>query len=446
MAIFRVDSNVVGGDGSGDSWVNAYTNLEACLAHANTIAGSDVYIDDGSAYAYSGNATYSSKGTLDSPINIYCVDKADDSYSTGAIEDASGGVYDIIFDGYANFYGIHFKSGDDLKAGAGDYTTCQFTDCHLELAGAGASDAFFGTSSSFGVCWRLFNTNVTFANAAHGISIYRAEVFEWFGGVLSFNINELVEAHISYGGLCRIRGVDLSVMTGSGTKFLFNGFGGATNMAGFYGEVLGSKLNAANPPVLVQDIPAVDGVYLAMIGCGSAGVPQTHIHTSQGDIIHSIANNPRRIAKYDGTNLYSYKMTSNANIDYHTPLRFKLCEQWMAADPIITAHFTHDINGDGSDAQDNQIWLEIEYPTLNNAVYTQWDRSSRMATLGSPSDLTTEAGVDGWTNGAGAYNSVAVTIGDGVKPDGHAGVHKVWVCSAVPSTKIIYACPKVVVT
>ncbi len=444
MATFYVDS-AAGGDDGGSNWANAFPDLVTAFADAGTVAGSDLYVDDGhSKTNYGADTTYVCKGTLAAPINVYVVDKADDSYagksgtgSNAAIEDTSTGVYNLWTQGFANIYGMHFKSGNNLQpGGAGDNDTWQFTDCHLELASAANSDRVFGNGSANGAFWRLINTDITFAHASQGIAVTN-ERFEWLGGNLAFDIDELVAFNVSGGGIVTVRGVDLSSISGGA---LFNGFGTVSDETNFHGSISGCNLNAI-PPVLVTDtLPAGDGVYLAMIGCGSAGVPQTHVYTSQGDIIHETS--VVRTATYDGTNKYSYTMTPNANVAFETPLRFKLCEQWMAADPTITAHFTHDINGDQTDANNNEIWLEIEHPNDTVAAYRQWDRTLRMATLGTPANLTTEAGVDGWTNGMGVYNSVAVTV------NSSAGIHTVWACSAIPVAKaeILRVCPAVVVT
>ncbi len=363
------------------------------------------------------------------PVTVYSVNKITGAYSIGAIEDASGASYDLYTDGYANIYGIHFKAGDYLAcADVNDNETWQFTDCHLETG----DHLFFFGGGATGALWRLFNTDVTFPLAYKGIQMQPGGLFEWYGGTLNTDIDELIRVHNWNGGICRIRGVDLGIMNGGA---LFNGFGGTADEASFYGEVIGCKLNAT-PPVLVTDtLPAVDGVYLAMIDCGSAGIPQTHVQTTQGDITHETT--VVRTATYDGTNKYSYKMTTNANTDFHTPLRFKLAEMWMAANPTITVECTHDAQGTeaGGNFGDDEWWIEIEYPTSANAAFKQWDRTSRMATLGT--SAIRAAGTSGdWTAGKTDFDKCVETISGGA-----AGIHKVWVCLAPPS-KTVYVCPK----
>lgn len=435
MAILFVDD---GGSNTSpfDTWAKACTTgIQGAMADAACVAGSTIYVGHDSTATYSANVTYTNNGTLAAPINVYSVTQGDESiYNDGAIEDASGGVYDILTGGYANIYGVHFKAGDDFKWGSGENNkTWQFEDCHLELTGTNASDTLFNQVGVLGAVWKLFNTNLTFGNAGQGIHCLGGNVFEWFGGALNTDINELVKVHNNRSGNFRVRGVDLGAMVGGA---FFNGFGGSGDEADFSGEIIGCKLNAT-PPVLVTDtLPGVDGVYLAMIGCGSAGIPQTHIHTSQGDITQETT--VVRTAKYDGTNKYSMKMITNANADFHTPLRFKLAEIWCAANPTLTIECTHDAQGTeaGGNFGDDEFWIEIEYPDSTVPAYRKWDRTSRMATLGS--SVIRSAGTSGdWTNGKTDFDKVEETISGG-----GAGIHTVWACLA-PASKTVYVCPKI---
>lgn len=443
MATFYIDS-AAGGDDGGSNWANAFPDLLTALADAGTIAGSDLYMDDGHNFGAAGNGTYISKGTFAEPINVYVVDKADDSYAgktgTGAnaaIEDYSGGLHHIYTEGFANIYGVHFKGGNNLTASAsGDNDTWQFTDCHLEMTGTSAADTFFqhGSVVAVGAVWKLFNTDITFGHVAQGITLSYNGSFEWFGGTLNTNATNLVVSHIFYGGAVVIRGVDLSIMTGG--QF-FDGFGATSDEVAFRGEIIGCKLHGT-PPALVEDTPVSDGVYLAMIGCGSAAVPQTQVHTSQGDVYHE--DTVVRSFTYDGSNGLSYKMETNANSAFETPLRFKLAEIWCSANPEITVELTHDAKGSGGGGnfEDDEFWIEVEYPDeAPNTAYRKWDRTSRMATLGTAGAIGSGTSGD-WTSGKTDFDKVVVQIANGGE-----GVHTVWACLAPASITDVFVCPKI---
>ncbi len=279
MAILFVDD---GGSNTSpfDTWVKACTTgIQGAMADGACVAGSTIYVGHNSVATYGGDATYTNQGTFAEPVNVYSVTQGDETtYNIGAIEDASGGIWDLNVDGFVNVYGVHFKTGDNFQsAGTADNKAWQFFDCHIELTGISAVDTIAIVSAN-GMVWRLINTNLTFGAITQGLQLFAASTLEWFGGTLNTNINDLIEIHNNTGGYVKIRGVDLSVMTGAGTKFLFNG-AGVTNEEPIYGEIIGCKLNAVNPPVLVRDVPVVDGVNLTMIGCGSAGVCSFAAHT-----------------------------------------------------------------------------------------------------------------------------------------------------------------------
>ena len=133
------------------------------------------------------------------------------------------------------------------------------------------------------------------------------------------------------------------------------------------------------------------------------------------------------------------KMITNANADFHTPLRFQLAPgKWMAANPTITVECTHDAQGTeaGGNFGDDEFWIEIEYPDITVPAYRKWDRTSRMATLGSSAIRTGGTSGD-WTNGKTDFDKVVETISGG-----GAGIHTVWACLA-PASKTVYVCPKI---
>lgn len=410
-----------------DTWAKACTTgIKGAIADAACVAGSRIFVGHDSIYTEgAGNVTYTSAGTAANPVIVYSADNTSgeppSTYTAGAIEDIDGGVYSITTTGHIVFYGITFKSGNLFRI-AGN-SIVKLVDCTLQLnrnfAAALLSIANVGSILLFE------NTNLSFVNVGAGITIGNGSVFEWRGGTLqTTDLNELFTGHAGYANIVAIRGVDLSIMN-SGA--LINGWGSSGDEPDYF-EFSGCKFNA-NVPALVTDTTPVNWPGIAkMISCHSGNIPFFQEHTYSGDVYFDTAE--YLDATYDGTNGYSAKLVTNANASFNRPLRFKLADIWCAANPTLTVHFTHDINGDGSDAQNDELWIEIEYPTNANAAYRQWDRTSKMAVLGTPADLTTQ----------GTYNSIAETISGGA-----AGIHTVWVCMGVAS-KTIYADPKIDVT
>lgn len=420
-----------------DTWAKAADGsnsggIKAALADAACVAGSTIYVGHNSTTTYTASVTYTNSGTAANPIKIYSVTSGDETtLNAGAIEDADGATtYDLLYSGHVYVYGVVFKCGRDVRMV--DNTSWIFEECEIQ---ANRSSRYLGSLGAEGAYWKLINTDITCNASDQYIRLTEGCKLEWLGGTLNTNLNYLFKV-ADEGGIYIVRGVDLSAMTGAGTKFIIDGFGSSGDEAVSL-EVSGCKLAAANPPVLVNDTPAIDGVHISMESCHSGDQPYFQHHMSQGDVY--LDTSVYRSAQYDGSTEYSAKIVTNANASYVKPLRFKLAEVWCSANPTLTVHCTHDINGDSSDAQDDEVWLEIEYPTSGNTAYRQWDRTSKMAPLGTAADLTTE-GSAGWTSSQNVDNSIAVTIAGG-----GAGVHTIWVCSARAS-ETIYFCPKVDVT
>jgi len=141
-------------------------------------------------------------------------------------------------------------------------------------------------------------------------------------------------------------------------------------------------------------------------------------------------------AKYDGTNGYSAKMVSDSTTkELISPLRFKLADVWCSANPTLTIHIiTSNIT-----LQNDEFWIEIEYPDATIGALGKIDRTSRAATiLTTPANLTSDSG-EGWTEDLASEvkQKIVETISGG-----QAGIHTIWACLAKPSTTI-YVCSKV---
>ena len=128
-------------------------------------------------------------------------------------------------------------------------------------------------------------------------------------------------------------------------------------------------------------------------------------------------------------------MTSGANaLDAVRPLRFKLSEFYSAANPTLTVETITA----GVTLQDDEFWLEIDYPNSTNEALRDRDDSSRQdvgwsggSGPGTPANLTTST--EAWTEDLGSEvkQKVAVTISSGA-----AGIHTVWACLTKPSTTV----------
>lgn len=163
MATVYIDSAASGAD-NGTSWTDAYNSIESYIS-AGPAAGDLVYIDDGHSETLTNPYDLSiTAGTFAAPIRILCVDKADDSLSTGAtINHADEFADDTLRDVYV--YGMTFgvlndviwsnvtfenctlnftKSTAIIIGEGGDYADVTFIGGTLDLSGSSSITTVFG--------------------------------------------------------------------------------------------------------------------------------------------------------------------------------------------------------------------------------------------------------------------------------------------------------------
>ena len=94
-----------------------------------------------------------------------------------------------------------------------------------------------------------------------------------------------------------------------------------------------------------------------------------------------------------------------------------------------------------ADLQDDEFWIEVEYPDSTDEALGKLDQSNRASTiLATPADQ--DNSTESWTeNLTGEVKQKSeVTISGGA-----AGIHTVWACLAKPSTTV-YVDPDVTVS
>ena len=420
MATHYVDSNA-SGTNAGTSWVNAWDSIETAFDSASVAAGDIVKIE------YRHNKQYTSDPTpaaiansLFNPAILVSCDKDNsDAYRAGAIEDSDTSASHTTYGaGGFCFYGVTFIAYD-FNWSNGSYIFMY--ECSVSTY-RNYNPSEYSTTIWEGVTYKPRHTG---ANLNGG----RGSNWRWLGGSIDVTVAtpDALFNDATYTCKLFLQGVDLSTFTGSNILK-------TASWRADYLVLEGCKLHATKPTLVGSITYHLPLGIISIIGCNSSNAPYFHFTSSQGNVYFDTAE--YLDAKYDGVNGYSAKMVSSANARYNNPMRYKLCDIWCAANPTLTVHFTHNINGDNSDAQNDELWLEIEYPDSAVAAYRKWDRTSKMTILGTAADLTTEAD-PGWNVGQGAYNKIEEVIAGGA-----AGIHTIWVCLARAS-ETVYVDPKV---
>jgi len=374
-----------------DTWAKAATAFGTAVTFAS--AGDDIWLASDHSETV-GSSTYTFPGTQSAITRIISVDRTDDTYLKASTFQVSGGASgDFTFGGVYQMEGCYFRPGDDLIM-VGTDNVNQFIDCTLELGGTGSS-VTYGTSAGGNVV-RLKNTDVNFSNSGDGfVPGDRLSDLEWFGGTLSFTGTQPTNLFSGGGrsGRVRVRGVDLSVFTGT--------LAAMGTVAQQYVEIINCILNSGVTPASTIVHQAS---YLLMIGCDDTtgnDLYRSHYEDYFGSTVHDDAIY-RTSGASDGTNNISWKMVSNANaVEYSEPTKSLPISGWINTTGSTT--FTVHTNMDNAtDLQDDEIWLEIEY--LGVAANTKLSNADdRMTDIQStPANQATST--EGWTGTGGFTN------------------------------------------
>lgn len=411
-------------DATWNSSTLAFLNLD--LAFDTAGAGDTIHVAHDHNYsAYAANIIYSSAGTWGNPVWVVCENRTTGAYAITAVEDTSGGSYDITLDGSALSHGVNYISGDDFLCGAND--TWLFQDCYIKVLSSSGN-------VSIGLRHILTWNNVDFKTGHANNYIYAdGAMFLWNGG--SVIVDAVAPTSLfsgPRGSSIEVRGVDASVVT---TNIVNNA--GTSGLGAM--DVLLAGLKVAAGITLFEDTVATGGRFVAHSIDNGDAFYRFEEKAAEGNTVQDTANYLN--ATYDGTNGFSAKMASNAGPyikEWFRPTRFKLWEQRLsAANPTLTIETITA----GVTLQDDEFWIEIEYPNSTDEALMDWDRTSRLADPnGTPSNLTTST--ESWTEvlASEVKQKIAVTISGGA-----AGVHTVWANLAKPSTTV-YIDPDVAVS
>lgn len=413
------------GDATWNSSTLAYLNLDLCLAAV--AAGSNVWVAHDHTKTYSVDTTLNNLGTAAAPIIVTCVNRTTGANATTALEKTTTSTEKLEpFEKFVIYRGINFASADYLTNGLD--ASYEFHDAEFEL---------FNTDDYLG--FLVGDADILFADATIKMNFATQFIelgggvhFNWQGGGLNTGgtaVTKLFNLFGDRGGELTLKGLDLSnVATNIITL--------PTALSGGIFKVLlaGCKLPSAVPILNSNAFSSPHEVIAHSCdnGNGYYYFEETYL---EGQIKQATNCYRTSGSKYDGTNGYSAKMVSNANaLDSKRPLKFKLAECWMDANPTITVETITA----GITLQDDEFWIEIEYPNSTTKALRDVDRSSRQqvgysggSAPGTPANLTTST--EGWTEDlAGEVKQkVAVTISSGA-----TGAHTVWACLAKPSTTV----------
>jgi len=364
------------------SWDNAHGRLDWLLLR--TVADDFVYADDGHDYDYNVNAviTLTSPGTDATRVRILCVDKADDSISTGAkIQNAYDGFSaGLTFEGKAYSFGVYYGCGGNIifrEPTSGVYWTFEGTGntLLLELTSTGSvarSITIGGTTSPSKVhIVEVFGGNIKFNSSAdyQQFYCYWNSYFLWNGGKLeSVNTaNPIFDAHNAASYNFKLINVDLSAMSGSAI------------LDAAQDSLITATCERCKLPSSYSPIKGSFSIYhgtLKLPGCSNA----TNTYEFREDSCFGTVENETTIVRAggasDGTTPFSMKMaTSTGAKEQIQPLISRAIHCWNhTVGTEVT--FTVYIYNSSADLNDDDVWLDIQLPANDGGLgSTYFDRA-----------------------------------------------------------------------
>lgn len=395
---------------SDGSWDNASCYLFYVTNHA-AAAGDTIYIDDGHSEAGIGaTMTISASTTVASPTKIYCVDKASDALSTGAV--VASGNQELRMNGCAYSYGVNYSSGSvKMVFGRAVDATWTLEGGNTTVLTCTSYDGISAYSASYAAFLTLINAKAYIG--ARGFDAHYFGLLRWKGGAVDTG---------GSGSTCFYRigsnhataifeDVDLSDLgKGATAAYLFD----MDNQTGVSVQFLRCKLPDDAGFVISQD----DANYynsgkVILHHCSSANQTYDFYERSYEGTVEDNTSIYRTGGASDGTTAISCKMVSSSGcVDNLIALESPPITAWTSSttEKTFTIEFVHD---SATALQNDEIWMELEYPA-NNTDGLGAIAKSKCAVLGTPADTADSSETwttTGLTNPNTRKLSVTVTPG-----------------------------------
>jgi len=418
---------------SDGSWDNASCYLYYITNHA-AAAGDVIYIDDGhSEVGIGATLSITCSATFTNPFKLYCVDKATNALSTGAV--VASGNQDLRLMGFVYSYGVTFSSG------SGQIIFSRLSDSNWILEGnnttvlsSSSINNIIGYSTAYKCYLTIINGDIALQNTSGATSIQLGCLyFKWFGGKLvsSYGVDNLLACEsLGYCHYALIRDVDLTDMGQDATTVCIIDTSTADP---WYNVILERCKLPSDAGFTVTDdswnTPYQGKVILRH--CSSANQSYDFYERSYEGTCQDETTIVRTGGASDGTTGISCKMVSSAGcLENMFALESIPFLGWTSSttEKTFTIEFIHD---SATALQDDEIWMELEYPADGTSGLGAIAKS-KCAVLGTPADTADSS--ETWTT-TGLTNPNTRKLSVTVTP-GKAGPICARVYLAKPSTTV----------
>lgn len=431
-----------------DTWAKAATAPETAVNAA--AAGETVYIH-AESFTLAANQTWTLAGTVGSKVKVIStndkVNEPPQTYLAGAKYTQTSTANDFTVNGIGTIDGFSFETlgtttlgavltvaasdDDDITWSNGSFSTISTSTSVPITIGANA-----GQNSKL----RFNNFNITAGNVNAALIAWQAGDVVWENSSISSPLTTAltkVFTTTSRGGAFYGSNLDFSgIVASSGTlivpsdpvnagpvKFFFNDCKLAANIVN-----MGSFTNVAQVEATFYNC-AVGDTHYAFNHYDYKGslLVDTGIYCNDG-------------ATYDGTNHFSWKITTTANAIFSDPYVSPWIEVYHSGVASITPYIEILRDGSTTAYTDGQVWGEFSINNISGSVlYTL--KTDRVAPLAATANQSAGVGLSGWTGESGTAWSGKIDAGSAATP-AEIGMLKARVCFGLASSTV-YADPKI---
>lgn len=451
MAYYYIKS---GGTGSGDTGrfasaqtgsfatigsSNYYPSASAALAATTAPASGDyLCFSDAHDHEYGAN-TSNAVGNL----NLVCVQDLNcDVLSSGAIERATSGAYDLTFSGLAGeiirAIGISFKAGDNcVVAGNTSNVSTYLKNCTVECTGASVVDLLLaGGSGDSSYIW-MEDTDIRLPNSSSANSSLRVgggiQVF-WKGGSLLSNANNALNVfstNAAGGHYIECDGVDFTNMAANG--YLMNNVDATADdmsLVKYFNCIINSDVSLNSSTPMAETYHRAEAY-----GCGNGDqYYSVKIEDYYGRIDDETTIFRTAALDYEGSSGISYKVRSNSNcVEGMEGVKFRLGAKYadLTTAQTITVYLVINNTSAAAATLDvNDVHIRYKVGDNTNEALGTWTVAQEKEPLkATPTALTTDgSGSTNWEGETGGSNTnyYTITANIGAQTNIANGIVEVW--------------------
>ena len=432
MAIKYLWSGATGA-GDGSTFTNAYTTMST--ASAGVTAGDTLYVAHDHAESTNAAVSLTFTGTTSNLVKVICINRSTLLPATTATVTTTGNAGLSIF-GSVYFYGIFFKAGTSggfitLQASSTTETSAVqiYESCKINNTGTNAGGQYiqFHALDRTSLNVTLSNTQLIFANTAHGIVLRGANVV-WKNTPSALSTGSVpttfLKTNFSIASSLLIEDVDLSAM--GSTTTLFQDLPTAN-------RIVLKRVRFGPSVTITSGVQANTTQRIVLMNCGTTGgIPRYEKYDKAGTSVQD-----RTIVKTNGSSdkygLVSKKITTTTFSSWFDPHETLPWTVWNTATNTSNTITVHGIFNSTVLPNNDEIWISADYLNTANP-----DGITAKSTIADPiaANTTLLTDTSSWDSGViSRVNSTVYALNDVVKTASNPG--RIFFCTTAGTSNTI---------